>query len=78
MAPKEQCRGPLAGHVSTHLNASEDAVGVYSVLGTAEDGGCVVLALISCAVTANKRLKLVRGHLLEILSLAAFLWNRAP
>lgn len=69
---KRQGRQPLAGHASTHLNASEDAMGVYSVLGTTEDGGCVGLTLIPCAVAANKRLKLVQGHLLEILCLTFF------
>ena len=55
----------------THLNASEDPVGVYSVLGTTEDGGRVVLTLVPCAVAANKGLKLVHGHLLEIHSLTS-------
>lgn len=39
----------------THLNAPEDAVGVYSVLGTAEDGRGVVIALIARAVAANTK-----------------------
>lgn len=40
---------------STHLNAPEDAMGVYSVLGTTEDGRCVVIALIARAMAANTK-----------------------
>lgn len=32
-------------------------MGVYSILGTTEDGGCVVLTLVPCAVAANKKMK---------------------
>lgn len=42
----------------THLDASEDAVSVYSVLGTAEDGGGVVVTLVPCAMAANTK----KGH----------------
>lgn len=39
----------------THLNAPEDAVGVYSVLGATENGCRVVIALIACAVATNTK-----------------------
>lgn len=42
---------------ASYLNASEDSVGVYSILGTTEDGGCVVLTLVPCAVAANKKME---------------------
>lgn len=40
---------------STHLDAPEDAVCVYSVLGTTEDGCGVVIALIPRAVATNTK-----------------------
>lgn len=63
------------GHPSTHLDASEDAMGVDSVLGTTEDGGRVVLALIPCAMAANRRLKMLQHHLSEMPSLSPLLWS---
>lgn len=46
---------PLAARAPrTHLNAPEDAVGVYSVLGATEDGRRVVITLVPCAVAAKK------------------------
>lgn len=36
-------------------------MGVYSILGTTEDGGCVVLTLIPCAVAANKKIEVGSG-----------------
>ena len=39
----------------THLNAPEDAVGVYPVLGTTEDGGGVVITIVPRAVAANAK-----------------------
>lgn len=53
---KEAWKSPSSeGPPRSHLNAPEDAVGVYSVLGTAENGGCVVVTLIPCAVAANTK-----------------------
>lgn len=46
---------------AAYLNASEDSMGVYSILGTTEDGGCVVLTLIPCAVAANKKIEVGSG-----------------
>lgn len=46
---------------ASYLNASEDSVGVYSILGTTEDGGCVVLTLVPCAVAANKKMEVGSG-----------------
>lgn len=40
---------------STHLDAPEDAVGVYSVLGSTENGCGVVIALIPRAVATNTK-----------------------
>lgn len=47
----DKSRG-YSGHTSHILNAPEDAMGVYSVLGTTEDGRCVVIALIARAMVA--------------------------
>lgn len=46
---------PASPLPSSHLNAPEDAVGMYSVLGTTEDGRRVVVTLIPCAVAANTK-----------------------
>lgn len=43
------------GPLRTHLNAPEDAMGVYSVLGATEDGCCVVITFISRAVATNTK-----------------------
>lgn len=43
------------GPLRTHLNASEDAMGVYSVLSATEDGRCVVVTFISRAVATNTK-----------------------
>lgn len=43
------------GPLHTHLNAPEDAVGVYPVLGTTEDGSGVVITIVPRAVAANTK-----------------------
>lgn len=52
----KRLRSPLpAGPPGTHLNAPEDAVGVYSVLGATEDGRGVIIALVPRAVAASTK-----------------------
>lgn len=46
-------RKEAAGAPCTHLNAPEDAVGVYPVLGATEDGRGVVVTLVPRAMAAN-------------------------
>ena len=46
-------RREAAGAPCTHLNAPEDAVGVYPVLGATEDGCGVVVTLVPRAMAAN-------------------------
>lgn len=46
-------RKEAAGAPCTRLNAPEDAVGVYPVLGATEDGRGMVVTLVPRAVAAN-------------------------
>lgn len=78
MRHKGASKAPSLQVVSTHLDTSEDTMCVYSILGTTEDGCCVVVILIPRAVATNtKEWRVGSGSFewVQEVSLVSFLYD---